>query len=276
MNLFEPFFDPEDLSACVSAETKVRQLNALARAHGIYFPLWIDPEQTFGELYLRHRVCSRSFRFGLIGDNVLGLRFRLKNGRCVDLGGRVVKNVTGFDLTRFFSGSQGVFGTPETLVLRLRPLAPFQKTMILSGPFQALETFRAALMASAWVHAVDSFDFEVKNGMTRLALGWSCDSQDSQVFEKAFRQLAEDCGCECFFGIGLRHQAAPRFRYQLPLSEVLMQAATLEKKHGGSASGFLGHGVLHFNPEYGLPDKSPVEHHQELESRLGALLEALP
>ena len=55
------------------------------------------------------------------GAEVLGLSFLAPSGRRVVAGGRTVKNVQGYDLTRPFVGSFGTLGQAETLTLRLRP-----------------------------------------------------------------------------------------------------------------------------------------------------------
>ncbi len=55
--------------------------------------------------------------------DVLGLTFRTPKGRVVKAGGRVIKNVQGYDLVRPFIGSFGLLGEPLEAVLRLRPAA---------------------------------------------------------------------------------------------------------------------------------------------------------
>ncbi|MGY2896697.1 DUF5639 domain-containing protein [Deinococcus sp. UYEF24] len=55
------------------------------------------------------------------GAEVLGLSFIAPSGRRVVAGGRTVKNVQGYDLTRPFVGSFGALGVAETVTLRLRP-----------------------------------------------------------------------------------------------------------------------------------------------------------
>ena len=55
------------------------------------------------------------------GSEVLGLTFIAPSGRRVVAGGRTVKNVQGYDLTRPFVGSFGRLGQAETITLRLRP-----------------------------------------------------------------------------------------------------------------------------------------------------------
>lgn len=55
------------------------------------------------------------------GAEVLGVVFRAHSGRLVRAGGRTVKNVQGYDLTRPFVGSFGVLGEAQEVTLRLRP-----------------------------------------------------------------------------------------------------------------------------------------------------------
>lgn len=55
------------------------------------------------------------------GAEVLGARFRARSGRVVEAGGRVVKNVQGFDLVRPLVGSFGALGEVQQVTLRLRP-----------------------------------------------------------------------------------------------------------------------------------------------------------
>jgi hypothetical protein len=268
---FDPFYDPSDLSACVPAGQSVAELNARAKADGIYFPLWRDPSQNFGELYLGTRVCSRSFRFGWLGDNVLGCRFRLKNGKTLDLGGRVVKNVVGLDLTRFLAGSQGLFGEPETLVLRLRPLPELRRELSLEGAPENLERFRAEFMLSPWVHCVDAFDMEQKNSgasasfVLRLGLAYACTFAEAAVFESALKKLADAKGCV------LREAPLPTHRNVIERRVPLSQGLSAAKAESGVVTGYLGHGILLLEngpaPEP-LPDS-------DLNARVTALLEGL-
>ena len=98
--MFEPFFDAADLTACVSGDSTAAELNARGAEHQAATSLcgW-TLSSPWASLFSTARFTSRSFRFGSLGDNVLGLRWRLPNGQKVlDLGGRVVKNVAGFDL----------------------------------------------------------------------------------------------------------------------------------------------------------------------------------
>jgi FAD/FMN-containing dehydrogenase len=237
MPRFEPFHDWADLTACVPADATAASLNALGAAHAAFWPLWLDEAQSLGELFLSARFTSRSFRYGGLADNVLGLSWILPNGQKIDLGGRVVKNVTGFDLVRFLCASQGRFGRPETLILRLRPLAPVQRVAMLKGPWNALEHFVRTLRASSWAHALDAMDLH--DGQVYVA--YSNEAGLIPLFEKAARAWAQDAKVDLSFGDTLPvHAAQPWARVHLPLGWMLETASAWP-----GATGFLGQGLLH-------------------------------
>ena len=62
-------------------------------------------------------------RFGLPRDYLLGLSMLRADGELTKAGGRVVKNVTGYDLMRLYSGSLGTLGVIAEVALRVVPVA---------------------------------------------------------------------------------------------------------------------------------------------------------
>ncbi|EPX58458.1 Glycolate dehydrogenase [Cystobacter fuscus DSM 2262] len=73
-------------------------------------------------------------KYGVTGDAVLGLEVVLADGSVVRTGGRTVKNVAGYDLTRLFVGSEGTLGIITEATLRLRPRPPKATTLVASFP----------------------------------------------------------------------------------------------------------------------------------------------
>jgi len=73
-------------------------------------------------------------KYGVTGDSVLGLEVVLADGSVVRTGGRTVKNVAGYDLTRLFVGSEGTLGIITEATLRLRPRPPKATTLVASFP----------------------------------------------------------------------------------------------------------------------------------------------
>jgi len=73
-------------------------------------------------------------KYGVTGDAALGLEVVLADGSVVRTGGRTVKNVAGYDLTRLFIGSEGTLGIITEATLRLRPRPPKATTLVASFP----------------------------------------------------------------------------------------------------------------------------------------------
>src|SRR2546425_2202679 len=71
--------------------------------------------------------------FGPVRDHLLGVTFVTGDGRIVQSGGRVVKNVAGYDLTKLEAGGFGAFGVIVLVHLRLRALPRADQTFVLAG-----------------------------------------------------------------------------------------------------------------------------------------------
>jgi glycolate oxidase FAD binding subunit len=88
-------------------------------------------------------------RFGHPRDFVLGLGIALASGELVKCGGRVVKNVTGYDLGKLFVGSNGALGVITSAWLRLRPRPERTDVLLAPAPSDALLTLAAARAPTA-------------------------------------------------------------------------------------------------------------------------------
>lgn len=74
---------------------------------------------------------ARAVKYGVTRDYVMGLQVVLADGRVIETGGKAVKNVTGYDLTRLFVGSEGTLGVITRILVRLLPLPPAKRTLLL-------------------------------------------------------------------------------------------------------------------------------------------------
>ena len=79
----------------------------------------------------------RAFKYGTTKQYVLGLQAVLPNGDIVETGGKVVKNVVGYDLTHLLVGSEGTLAVITRIILRLVPKPPVQST--LRATFRTIE-----------------------------------------------------------------------------------------------------------------------------------------
>ena len=69
--------------------------------------------------------------YGSVRDQILGIKVVLADGSITKSGGRVVKNVTGYDLAKLYTGSRGALGVIVEVTLRLRAVAPGTRTFVL-------------------------------------------------------------------------------------------------------------------------------------------------
>lgn len=108
---------PSDQTVTVSGDTPLLDVYAALPA-GLYPPFPpVELPGGVGGLVSRGGFGQNFF----FAAEILGLTFISPSGRRIVAGGRTVKNVQGYDLTRPFVGSFGALGTAETVTLRLRP-----------------------------------------------------------------------------------------------------------------------------------------------------------
>lgn len=137
-------FDPGEGVCHAAAGTPLRELREQVAAGGWELPL--DPpgeRATLGGALASAALGPRALGFGPARDSVLGLEVVLATGERTRCGGRVVKNVTGYDLNKLYVGSLGTLGVIEAAWLRLRPLA--RRVRVLAAePVQGCATGLAA------------------------------------------------------------------------------------------------------------------------------------
>lgn len=136
---------PEDLVATVPAGLSLAAADAALAAEGQGLPLdGPNPNRsTVGGLLARAHLGPRAERYGPPRDAVLGMRVALPNGDLVRMGGRVVKNVTGYDLAKLHVGALGTLGVILEATFKLVPLPEATATAVY-GLLATDEALRAA------------------------------------------------------------------------------------------------------------------------------------
>lgn len=142
---------PGDLTLTARAGTTLGEIAAATEQHGQWLPIdpWGTNEGTIGATISTATAGPHSFAFGLPRDVVLGIEFVTGAGDVVHAGGRVVKNVAGFDLTRLLVGSWGTLGVITEVTLRLRARPDQTRTLAISVAVdaQALNALALTLRA---------------------------------------------------------------------------------------------------------------------------------
>jgi len=145
------FHEPNELVVRVEAGMTLAALEAVLAAAGQEMPWdypWPD-RQTVGGLLAQGIAGPRRLGYGAPRDHVLGVTAVLADGRVIRPGGRVVKNVAGYDLTRLLVGSAGRLGimTEATLKVIPSPEARFAIAAGFATPAEASGAVAAVLAA---------------------------------------------------------------------------------------------------------------------------------
>jgi glycolate oxidase FAD binding subunit len=136
-------YEPEELVMTAAAGTPLREIDArLAAAHQMlafeppdYGPLYGQPpgQATLGGIIASNLSGPRRVKAGAARDFILGCTVINGAGEVVKAGGRVVKNVTGYDLSKLLAGSFGTLGVLAEATIKVLPAPETCRTLCLSG-----------------------------------------------------------------------------------------------------------------------------------------------
>jgi glycolate oxidase len=123
--------DEDNLLAIVEPGVVTGDLQDAVERVGLFYPP--DPaslrQSSIGGNVAECAGGPRAFKYGTTKQYVLGLEAVLPTGDIIETGGKVVKNVVGYDLTHLLVGSEGTLGIITRIVLRLVPKPPVQATL---------------------------------------------------------------------------------------------------------------------------------------------------
>ncbi|MDJ0853437.1 MAG: FAD-binding oxidoreductase [Myxococcota bacterium] len=153
-------FEPGEGVCHAGAGTPLAAVRSVVEEAGWELPL--DPPgeaSTVGGAIAAAACGPRALGYGPVRDTVLGLEVALPTGERTRCGGRVVKNVTGYDLAKLYTGSLGSLGVVEGAWLRLRPAPECARVLVATLPTETacatglaaarLVTARAAVLVAA-------------------------------------------------------------------------------------------------------------------------------
>ncbi len=139
-----------DLTVTVEAGMTLAQLQTTLATAGQFLPL--DPAYpataTIGGIISTADTGAYRHRYGGVRDLLLGISFVRADGKIAKAGGRVVKNVAGYDMMKLFTGAYGTLGILTEVTLRVYPLPPATGTVVLTGALTALAEVAKILLAS--------------------------------------------------------------------------------------------------------------------------------
>ncbi len=193
-----------DLTVTVEAGMKLADLQSLLAQEKQFLP--IDPSYpetaTIGGIIATADTGSWRQRYGSIRDLILGITFVRADGEIAKAGGRVVKNVAGYDLMKLFTGSYGTLGIISQVTLRVYPQQASSQSLILTGDTEKISQVYQTLLASTLTPtAIDLFSPRVgqKLGIgTELGIAVRFQSVTASVKEQVqiLSAMAEKVGLE--------------------------------------------------------------------------------
>jgi len=139
--------EPGDLTCIVEGGIRLSALRAALLEHSQRLSLDPPGDPTLAECLVDDLSGPLRHRFGTMRDLVIGVTVILPDGMRASSGGKVVKNVAGYDLGKLFCGSRGRLGSVERLALRLHPLPAAARTVVTPADWQSL--YRSQLVPSA-------------------------------------------------------------------------------------------------------------------------------
>ena len=175
-----------DLVARVQAGTTIGHLASVLGSAGQELALDVPADATVGGVVATGTAGPRRFRYGAPRDLLIGITMVRADGVVAHSGGKVVKNVAGYDLGKLFSGSQGTLGliTEATFRLHPRPAAVAWVTADY-GP-SALAAVASAVASAAGSALVPSA-VELAWSAAFLRMGVLLEGTESGVAERAGR-----------------------------------------------------------------------------------------
>jgi len=194
--------DPANQLVAIGAGMSLGSLQDLLAANGQWLPLRPPggTSHTLGGIAALGACGPERLRYGAPRDLLLGLKFVSGTGRLISAGGRVVKNVAGYDVTRLLVGSAGTLGLLTELTFRVLSLPEQCVALSASGTLEqcaaaAGELLRSQLDPALIVAVPEGSDIRSDGGGAwRLSAGFEGFEETVDFQTKACRQLFDGAG----------------------------------------------------------------------------------
>lgn len=124
--------DAENLTAKVQPGLIIQRLNDAVAPYGLMYPP--DPgtvtTATMGGSVSESSGGLRGLKYGVTKDYIMGLEVVMADGSVIRTGGKTVKNVSGYDLTKLFTGAEGTLGVITEITVKLIPAPKYRRSML--------------------------------------------------------------------------------------------------------------------------------------------------
>lgn len=205
--------DEKNMTVTVEPGVIVADLYNFCAQKGLYYPP--QPSSytysTVGGSIAENAGGIRAVKYGVTSNYVMGLEVVLANGDIIHTGGKLIKNVTGYNLTQLFVGSEGTLGIVTKAILKLVALPTHSRTA--TAMFHTVEeactavgeSLRQGVVPTA-AELMDELACEAGAAFTHFSLPegvgamlvFDVDARDEETCTKELAVLEEACkGCGC-------------------------------------------------------------------------------
>ncbi|MDQ2745620.1 MAG: FAD-binding oxidoreductase [Chloroflexota bacterium] len=255
-----------DLVVRVEAGARLTQVQQVLIQAGQWLAL--DPlegEATIGGIIAANASGPHRLRYGTVRDLLIGITYLLPDGTVAHAGGKVVKNVAGYDLCKLFTGSLGTLGLIVEAIFRLHPAPAATGTVLWRGA--DIASALAAVLASPLVPATMEYwrhdeEYELAVRFEGIEAGVMAQVEaTTALFPTAETQVLRE-GAERDFWDSRRAEARAPRDVELVVSHcVTALPATVEllRESGGTRiRGHAGSGITYATLGAGLPKRESV------------------
>jgi glycolate oxidase len=202
--------DTENLTATVQPGVITLDLINAVEAKGLFYPP--DPSSmkisTIAGNINENAGGLRGLKYGVTRDYVMGLEVVMANGDIIRTGGKLAKDVAGYDLTRLFVGSEGTLGIVTEAILKLIPMPETKKTMLalyqdLEAAARSVSKIIANKIIPTTLELLDRPTLEVVEAFAQIGLPTDVEAvllieQDGtqDVVDRDIQKIAEICKSE--------------------------------------------------------------------------------
>jgi glycolate oxidase len=202
--------DEENLTVTVQPGVVTLDMINQVEAKGLFYPP--DPSSmkisTIGGNINENSGGLRGLKYGVTRDYVIALEIVLANGDIIRTGGKLAKDVAGYDLTRLFVGSEGTLGVITEATLKLTPMPETKKTMLalyqdIDAAARSVSKIIANKIIPTTLEFLDQPTLQVVEDFAKIGLPTNVQAvllieQDGpeQVVERDMKRIAEICKLE--------------------------------------------------------------------------------
>lgn len=140
-------YEPADLTVTVEAGLRLADLQARLGERGQWLPLDppLPPDATIGGVLATNASGPARIAYGTARDHVIGMTVALADGQLVRSGGRVVKNVAGYDMAKLHIGAFGTLGVILQVSFKVAPRPLVERTLVFEGDAERLGRLSKAI-----------------------------------------------------------------------------------------------------------------------------------